>query len=222
MIVLARDELTVEIELCPLRFEVRRNERQGLSAAGIRLLQGIVRDHFVRLTEGVIAHEEIADRLDAEAAEVLTSAARGACSCSGVRASTRSQAELGRSHLPRKAVGDRVGDAQESVRDVVPRDEQAMERYAPQFQLEPAEGDAGSGPLRGPATRSLSWRRSRNQREPRHHLHADAGGMTVTSDCAAPHVGGPLNGFGVAFAVCPGGSGYSATASLVTQDVGWL
>jgi hypothetical protein len=72
VIVLAREALTVEIGLRPLRITVRRDGTPLLTGAGVRLLQGAVHDHFVQWTEGVIAHEEIVDQLDADTAEVVS------------------------------------------------------------------------------------------------------------------------------------------------------
>ncbi len=70
MLALARDGLTVKIALRPLRISVRRGERRLMRDGVVRLLEGSVHDHFVQVTEGVLAREEIDDRLEPQSVEV--------------------------------------------------------------------------------------------------------------------------------------------------------
>ncbi|MBA2439296.1 MAG: glycoside hydrolase family 31 protein [Thermoleophilaceae bacterium] len=73
MLALARDGLTVKIALRPLRISVRRGERRLMRDGVVRLLEGSVHDHFVQVTEGVLAREEIDDRLEPQSVEVAHS-----------------------------------------------------------------------------------------------------------------------------------------------------
>jgi alpha-glucosidase (family GH31 glycosyl hydrolase) len=74
MIALIQGAITVEIALRPPRVTVWRDRTQLLSGATVHLLDGFIHDHFIRWTEGVIDREEIVDRLDARAAEVVAHA----------------------------------------------------------------------------------------------------------------------------------------------------
>ena len=57
---LARGSLRVELTLRPFGFTVRRSGRRLLRSGGLWVADGTNDDHFVQLTEGVIAREELA------------------------------------------------------------------------------------------------------------------------------------------------------------------
>ena len=58
-VVLERGALRVEVALRPFSFTVRRSGRRLLRAGGVWVADGIVHDHFVQFTEGVVAGEEL-------------------------------------------------------------------------------------------------------------------------------------------------------------------
>jgi alpha-D-xyloside xylohydrolase len=74
---LSRGQLTVEIALRPFAFTVRRAGRRKLRNAGVWAADGTVRDHFIQMTEGVIAGEELTPLEPAVRAEVLSEDAFG-------------------------------------------------------------------------------------------------------------------------------------------------
>jgi alpha-glucosidase (family GH31 glycosyl hydrolase) len=55
---LARGEVSLEIALRPFSITVRRGGRRLLRSVGFWTASGTIADHFVHLTEGVLAHEE--------------------------------------------------------------------------------------------------------------------------------------------------------------------
>lgn len=57
-LVLERGAIRIEIELRPLAFTIRRAGRRLVRSAGVWAADGTVRDHFIQLTEGVLAQEE--------------------------------------------------------------------------------------------------------------------------------------------------------------------
>jgi alpha-glucosidase (family GH31 glycosyl hydrolase) len=57
-VVLGRGALTVEVALRPFAFTIRRSGRRLVRSGGIWVADGTIRDHFIQLTEGVLAHEE--------------------------------------------------------------------------------------------------------------------------------------------------------------------
>src|ERR1700758_296010 len=59
-VVLRRGALTVEIALRPLEITVWRGERRVVRSLGGWVAEGTVHDHFIQLTEGVVAHEGLA------------------------------------------------------------------------------------------------------------------------------------------------------------------
>ncbi len=69
--VLESGSLRVEIELRPFCITLRRAGRRLLRSAGAWVADGVVRDHFVALTEGVIASEELTPSERAVRAEAL-------------------------------------------------------------------------------------------------------------------------------------------------------
>jgi alpha-glucosidase (family GH31 glycosyl hydrolase) len=73
LVELQRGALRVEITLRPFAFTVRRSGRRLLRAGGVWVADGQIHDHFVQLTEGVMAHEDLAPAERAVRAEVTTS-----------------------------------------------------------------------------------------------------------------------------------------------------
>jgi alpha-glucosidase (family GH31 glycosyl hydrolase) len=63
LLVLSQGDLRVEIVMRPFSFTVRRAGRRLIRAAGVWVADGVVGDHFIQFTEGVIANE---DRAPAE------------------------------------------------------------------------------------------------------------------------------------------------------------
>src|SRR5277367_4022722 len=57
---LRRGSLSIEVQLRPFSFTVRRAGRRLLRHAGVWAVQGSVNDQFIPLTEGVVAHESLA------------------------------------------------------------------------------------------------------------------------------------------------------------------
>src|ERR1700760_1204768 len=57
---LRRGALTVEIALRPLEITVWRGGRRIVRSLGAWVAEGTVHDHFIQLTEGVVAHEDLA------------------------------------------------------------------------------------------------------------------------------------------------------------------
>jgi alpha-glucosidase (family GH31 glycosyl hydrolase) len=60
LVTLERAALRVEISLRPFAFTVRRAGRRLVRSAGAWVADGQIHDHFVQLTEGVLAHEDLA------------------------------------------------------------------------------------------------------------------------------------------------------------------
>ena len=59
-IVLRRGALTIEVQLQPFSFTVRRDGRRLLRHAGVWAVEGTVHDQFIPLTEGVVPYESLA------------------------------------------------------------------------------------------------------------------------------------------------------------------
>ncbi len=77
-LVLERGSLRVEITPRPFSFTVRRGGRRLLRDAGAWVAEGTVRDQFIHLTEGVVAHEELSPLEPARFAEVVAVSQVGA------------------------------------------------------------------------------------------------------------------------------------------------
>ena len=60
LVVLRAGTLRVEITLLPFEVTVWRGERRLVRSLGAWVADGTVHDHFIQLTEGVVAHEELA------------------------------------------------------------------------------------------------------------------------------------------------------------------
>lgn len=60
VVVLSRGELRVEIALRPFELTIRRRDRRLVRELSAWVADGTVHDHFIALTEGVVAHEELA------------------------------------------------------------------------------------------------------------------------------------------------------------------
>ena len=58
-VVLERGSLRVEVCLRPFELTVYRGERRALRSMGAWVADGTVHDHFIQLTEGVVAREEL-------------------------------------------------------------------------------------------------------------------------------------------------------------------
>jgi len=69
-VTLERGAVSVEISLRPFTFTVRRSGRRLLRNGGVWVADGVVRDHFIQLTEGVIPAEDLAPTEAAQRAEV--------------------------------------------------------------------------------------------------------------------------------------------------------
>jgi len=76
-VVLERGALRVEVALRPFSFTVRRSGRRLLRAGGVWVADGIVHDHFVQFTEGVVAGEELSPLEPARRGRVGTLGADG-------------------------------------------------------------------------------------------------------------------------------------------------
>ena len=76
-VVLKRGALRVEVALRPFSFTVRRFGRRLLRAGGVWVADGIVHDHFVQFTEGVVAGEELTPSEPARRGRVVTLGADG-------------------------------------------------------------------------------------------------------------------------------------------------
>ena len=57
-VLLRRGALSVEIALRPLEITVWRGERRLIRSLGAWVAEGTIHDHFIQLTEGVVAHED--------------------------------------------------------------------------------------------------------------------------------------------------------------------
>ena len=57
-VVLVRGALMIEIALRPFAFTIRRSGRRLVRSGGAWVADGTIRDHFIQLTEGVLAREE--------------------------------------------------------------------------------------------------------------------------------------------------------------------
>jgi alpha-glucosidase (family GH31 glycosyl hydrolase) len=62
----------VEVSLSPFGVTIRRSGRRLLGPIGVAAWDGVVGDHFVQLTEGVLAHEDLGDPVHAVSAEPAT------------------------------------------------------------------------------------------------------------------------------------------------------
>jgi alpha-glucosidase (family GH31 glycosyl hydrolase) len=69
-VVLERGRLRVEISLRPLDLTIRRSGRRLVRSMGAWVAEGTVQDHFIQLTEGVVAAEDLAPPERAAAAHV--------------------------------------------------------------------------------------------------------------------------------------------------------
>ncbi|MBV9001307.1 MAG: hypothetical protein JO304_19780, partial [Solirubrobacterales bacterium] len=58
-VVLSRGPVRVVVALRPFELTVHRGERRVLRSIGAWVADGTVHDHFIHLTEGVVAHEEL-------------------------------------------------------------------------------------------------------------------------------------------------------------------
>jgi alpha-glucosidase (family GH31 glycosyl hydrolase) len=74
-VVLERGRLRVEIALRPFELTIRRSGRRLVRSMGAWVAEGTVHDHFIQLTEGVVAAEELAPLERAAAARVRRLAA---------------------------------------------------------------------------------------------------------------------------------------------------
>jgi alpha-glucosidase (family GH31 glycosyl hydrolase) len=61
-VVLERGALRLELDLRPFALTIRRHGRRLMRAGGVWVADGLINDHFVQMTEGVIAGEELAPR----------------------------------------------------------------------------------------------------------------------------------------------------------------
>src|SRR5919108_3459670 len=61
--------MQVEVSRSPFGVTIRRGGRRLLGPIGVAVWDGAVQDHFVQLTEGVLAHEELGDPVRAVTAE---------------------------------------------------------------------------------------------------------------------------------------------------------
>ncbi len=75
LVVLRAGALRVEIALLPFEVTVWRGERRLVRSLGAWVADGTVHDHFIQLTEGVVAHEELAPMERALSATVRRRAA---------------------------------------------------------------------------------------------------------------------------------------------------
>jgi alpha-glucosidase (family GH31 glycosyl hydrolase) len=101
-VVLFRGELQVEITLRPFELTIRRRQRRLVRSLGAWMADGTVHDHFIQLTEGVVAQEDLAPSERALSAVVHDRSAERltlALECSGGR---RARLEVS------IAAGDRV------------------------------------------------------------------------------------------------------------------
>ena len=76
LIVLARDALRVEVVLRPFELSVYRGGRRIVPSLGAWVAEGSIHDHFIQLTEGVVAHEELAAPERAQSATVVDASAQ--------------------------------------------------------------------------------------------------------------------------------------------------
>ena len=76
-VLLESGPLRVEIELRPFSLTLRRGGRRLLRAAGAWVAEGVINDHFVQFTEGVLAAEELAPVERTMKARVLDRAGSG-------------------------------------------------------------------------------------------------------------------------------------------------
>src|SRR5689334_19863153 len=72
-VVLRRGELQVEVVPRPFALTIRRGRRRLVRSLGAWVADGTVHDHFIQLTEGVVAHEDLAPVERAVSASVETS-----------------------------------------------------------------------------------------------------------------------------------------------------
>ena len=77
-VVLERGALQVEIALRPLELTIRRGERRLVRSLGAWVADGTVHDHFIQLTEGVVAREKLAPVERARCPPWCAAAARSA------------------------------------------------------------------------------------------------------------------------------------------------
>ncbi|MBV9604789.1 MAG: glycoside hydrolase family 31 protein [Solirubrobacterales bacterium] len=71
-VLLWQGRLEVEVTLRPFELTVRRDGRRLIGSLGAWVADGSVHDHFIALTEGVVAHEDLAPVERALSAVVLT------------------------------------------------------------------------------------------------------------------------------------------------------
>jgi alpha-D-xyloside xylohydrolase len=60
VVVLHRGDVRVEAALRPFEVTIRRAHRRLVRSLGVWVADGTVHDHFIQLTEGVVAHEDLA------------------------------------------------------------------------------------------------------------------------------------------------------------------
>ena len=75
--------LRAEINLRPFTFTIRRAGRRLLRSAGAWVAEGVVQDHFIQFTEGVVAAEELAPHERAARANVTEASSPNGRQASG-------------------------------------------------------------------------------------------------------------------------------------------
>jgi alpha-glucosidase (family GH31 glycosyl hydrolase) len=75
--VLAAGRIRVEVTARPFSLTIRRDGRSLLRAAGAWVADGVIRDRFLALTEGVVAHEDLAPPQRAQHALLMRRGDRG-------------------------------------------------------------------------------------------------------------------------------------------------
>jgi alpha-glucosidase (family GH31 glycosyl hydrolase) len=101
-VVLRRGSLEVEVALRPFELTIRRNGRRLVRSLGAWVADGTVHDHFIQLTEGVVAHEELAPAERALSAKVTESASERVTVALALGGGRRARLEV------RIRAGDRV------------------------------------------------------------------------------------------------------------------
>ncbi|MBV9417459.1 MAG: glycoside hydrolase family 31 protein, partial [Solirubrobacterales bacterium] len=71
-VVLSRGPVRVEVVMRPFELTVHRGEHRVLRSVGAWVADGTAHDHFIKLTEGVVAHEELSPPERLQSAAVLS------------------------------------------------------------------------------------------------------------------------------------------------------